>query len=100
MKLSKSDSMKKSFRHLGFTLIELMIAIAIVAILAALAIPAYNQYILEAKLTTMTQNINSMRIFLEDYRLENGSYDGPNVDVSAPPIETYNNVDSIFDDFV
>ena len=40
--------MKKLRRNKGFTLIELMIAIAVVAILATIAIPSYQNYILKS----------------------------------------------------
>ena len=60
----------------GFTLIELVVAIAILAIIAGLAIPAYNGYIREARLGAMRTNLDSMRVALEDYRLDNGNY-GP-----------------------
>lgn len=58
----------------GFTLIELMITVAILSIITAIAIPAYNGYIAEARISTARSNIDSLRLFLEDYRLDNDCY--------------------------
>ena len=64
--------------ELGFTLIEMMIAVAILAIIAAIAIPAYNGYMTESRLGAMRMNLDTLRIAVEAHRLESqaGTY-GP-----------------------
>lgn len=61
-------------RSNGFTLVELMIAIAILSVIAVIAVPAYLGYIKEARLGTLRMNLDTLRVPLEDYRLDNGNY--------------------------
>lgn len=53
-----------SIQH-GFTLIELMIVVAIIGILSAVAIPAYQDYIGRSILTTAYQEVTSGRVAYE-----------------------------------
>jgi type IV pilus assembly protein PilE len=63
-------------RFRGYTLVELMITVAVLTILAGIAVPLYSGYIREGHLTTMRSSMAGLRTILEDYRLENGDY-GP-----------------------
>ena len=57
----------------GFTLIELMIVVAIVGILAAIAIPAYQDYTIRAKVTEGLSLANAAKIAVEDAWTSSGS---------------------------
>lgn len=58
----------------GFTLIELMIAIAIIGVLAAVAIPAYLGYLRRSYLSEATSSISSIKSAEESYFSVNGCY--------------------------
>ena len=58
----------------GFTLIELMIAVAIIAILAAVSLPLYRDYIQTSQTGVLVNNIASIEVFQEDFRLRTGAY--------------------------
>ena len=60
----------------GFTLIELLIAVAIVGILAAIALPAYNQYVVRGKFTEAYSNLLAMRTQSEQWFQDNRTYAG------------------------
>lgn len=58
----------------GFTLIELMITIAIIAVVAGIAIPSYNGYITTAKMAEAENNLAAIRLAQEEFFLENNRY--------------------------
>lgn len=58
----------------GFTLIELMIGVAIIAILSAIAIPAYNGYIETARIGECSNELQAISLAQKQFFLENNSF--------------------------
>jgi len=61
-------------RRSGFTLIEILIAVAVIAILATLSFPIYKNYIDKAKRTVAINTLEISRKSLEEYNMQNGVY--------------------------
>ena len=58
----------------GFTLIELMMALVVVAILTAIALPSYNKYIIRSKVPDATSNLATKRVQMEQWFQDNRTY--------------------------
>lgn len=77
--------MNTSKRTAGVTLVELMVAIAVLSVLVSIAIPSYNRYVREGHFATMRSTLNGLRTVIEDYHLDNGNFGSSTTltDVSA-----------------
>jgi type IV pilus assembly protein PilA len=81
--------MKKQIQS-GFTLIELMLVVAIIGILAALAIPAYQNYVVRGQVAEGLQFAASIKVPVADSFINDGDAptDRTDVGISANPTDT------------
>ena len=85
---------RRRARQAGFTLLEVMITVAIVGVLAAIALPSYNYYITRSKIIDGTVKLGNFRNQQEKWFLDNRTYQavpavGTACGVANPP--TYGN---------
>jgi len=90
-KKTKVEGIAKTWQQEGFTLLELLIVMAIIGILSAIAIPAYRDYIIRGKITEATSNLGDMRIKLEQFYQDNRTYVGACVGGTIATLPTGSN---------
>ena len=87
-------SIARSRATRGFTLIELMVVVAIIAILSAIAIPLYSDYVLRSRLTAAAGTLKEVRSSMEQRYADNRTY--ANAAATACAIPNFVEADSGF----
>jgi len=73
----RSQAPAQNDANLHHALIELMITVAIIGILAAVALPAYSDYVMRGRVSDATQALSSRRAAMEQYFQDQRSYAAP-----------------------
>lgn len=74
LRLKGSGRLGRSFGHAGFTLFELMIAVAIVAVLASIGTVAYKGYIDTTKVANAEKQLHMMSLAIDDFHEDKKVY--------------------------
>ena len=68
------NTLSRKRRSSGFSLIELLVAMGILTIISAIAVPMYTDYIESSQRGVLLNSMATMEVFQEDFRLRNGAY--------------------------
>jgi type IV pilus assembly protein PilE len=74
--MTSNERLQHKRRTRGFTLIEVMITVAIVAILSAVAIPSYRDYITRGNIPEATSRLATKQVQMEQFFQDNRTYVG------------------------
>lgn len=73
----------------GFTLIEIMITVAVLGILAAIAVPQYQDFVTRGQLVEASTGLGGFRVQMEQFYQDNRNYGGGSCGVTTPPPYKY-----------
>ncbi|OCH60629.1 prepilin-type N-terminal cleavage/methylation domain-containing protein [Aliivibrio fischeri] len=78
--------MKKRQGQKGFTLIELMIVVAVIGVLSAIAIPQYQKYVAKAEVASALATLSGLKTNVEAHTVEYGTFPAAKTenDLGAP----------------
>ena len=76
----RCEMIKMREKQQGFNLIELMIVVAIIAILASVAFPAYKKSVVSSNRAAAQGDLQGMAMAMATYRSQNFTYNGANID--------------------
>lgn len=76
-------------KQTGFTLIEIMVTVAIIALIAGIALPSYQSYVTRGRIPDATTQLAAKRVRMEQFFQDNRTYAGAGAGATDPNSSKY-----------